>query len=180
MWVPKDFLSEEEWRKFCERARKETLYWHSLLLFLAFTGCRVSEACKLKWDDINFDESIARIWKSKGGRSRWVPLNKEVKELLKEWRKSNESVYVWPSKRGSGHIVPSAVYKKVRKIGEELGLKIHPHTLRHTFATLLLNKGTQVHVVKELLGHSSLGVTGRYLHIASHQLKEAVEKLELE
>jgi integrase/recombinase XerD len=181
-WVPKEFLPEEDFKRFCERAKEENLFWSSLLLFLAFTGCRVSEAVKLKWEDINFKDSVARIWKSKGQRSRWVPLKDEVLQLLQKRREALlkkmkeqeiQQKYVWPGR--NGHITRLAVYRKVQKIGQELGIKIHPHTLRHTFLTLLINKGVPIHVVKEIAGHSSLAVTGVYLHTSPTQLKKAVE-----
>ncbi len=175
-WVPKKVLTEEQYIAFIEEARKLNQYWSSLLLFIAYSGCRVSEAASLRWEHVDLKEGMALIWRSKANKSRRVPIKPEVVRLLKE--RAKDRGWVWPSKRGEGHVSERAIHYRVRKIGERIGVPdLHPHVLRHTVATLMLTKGVSPAVVRDLLGHSTLAITDVYSHAYPKQLKRAVSVL---
>ncbi|MEM3740658.1 MAG: site-specific integrase [Candidatus Korarchaeum sp.] len=176
-WVPKKLLNEEQLLAFISEAKKLNNFWSSLLLFIAYTGCRVSEAVSLRWENIDLNEGVALIWRSKGERSRRVPLKHDLVKLLSERRR--DEGWVWPSKRNkNSHINVRSVHYRVKKIGERIGVKdMHPHVLRHTVASLLLAKGVPPTVVRDLLGHASLAVTDVYSHTYPKQLRAAINVL---
>ncbi|MBQ6840748.1 MAG: tyrosine recombinase XerD [Bacilli bacterium] len=144
------------------------------------SGLRVSELVDLKLSNIEFDECILRIY-GKGNKERIVPINDSSRKALElyinDYRgyllKSKDSDYVFINNFGN-KISRQGFFKILKKVCNENGINKHvsPHTLRHSFATHLLNNGADLRVIQELLGHSNLTTTQIYSHLSNEKLKE--------
>lgn len=153
-----------------------------ILELLYGTGIRVSELCNIKLEDINFNEKSIRIL-GKGSKERIVlygrPCESALDMYLNEGRnillngKSNNYLIVGLNKKDKA-ITTRSIELIINDIIEKAALnkKVTPHTLRHTFATHLLNEGCDILIVKELLGHSSLDTTGIYTHVSNERLRK--------
>jgi integrase/recombinase XerD len=152
----------------------------AMLEVLYATGLRVSELVSLKHQQVNLNQGVVRI-SGKGNRERLVPLGAEAIRRINEFMAGpREAIlgqqatdYLFPTRRGDRmtrqsfwHIIKR--YAKVAKIDKPLS----PHTLRHAFATHLLNHGADLRVVQMLLGHSDLSTTQIYTHVARERMKD--------
>ena len=157
----------------------------ALLEFMYATGCRVSEATGANLDDIDLDEHIARLM-GKGSKQRLVPLGsyacRAITAYLNAGRgeleqrssaKIPERRALFLNKRGK-RISRQSVWEIVKVTGERAGITkpLHPHTLRHSFATHLIQGGADVRTVQELLGHASVTTTQIYTHVSPETLIE--------
>lgn len=157
----------------------------ALLEFMYATGCRVSEAVGTNLDDIDLDEKVVRLM-GKGSKQRLVPLGsyacKAVTAYLNMGRgelerrttaKVPERRALFLNKRGR-RISRQSVWEVVKTAGERAGITkpLHPHTLRHSFATHLIQGGADVRTVQELLGHASVTTTQIYTHVSPEALIE--------
>lgn len=143
------------------------------------SGLRVSEVCNLKVNDLNLENGFIKV-KGKGDRERIALLNKKTIELLKKYlneRKQNYSEYLFLNNQGK-KISRQSIWKIVKKYAKYAGINknVKPHTLRHTFATHLLNEGLDLRVVQELLGHKSIATTEIYTHLERKRIKELYKK----
>ncbi len=152
-----------------------------VLLVLSTTGCRCSELVNLKDNNINFNNNTILFF-GKGNKERIVPILDNVSNTLKHYYNIKKQLYPnnnWFILTNKGEkSYPKLIYRIVNK---ELSLitsntKKSPHTLRHTFATLLLNNGASINSVKEVLGHASLAATQIYTHNTIEQLKNVYNK----
>lgn len=142
-------------------------------------GLRVSELVNLKTSDIDLKSRYIQCF-GKGSKERLVPFGKKAKESFSKYLKERDIIlakYNLDSKRllinDSGRFITRQdVYNFVRKLGEKIHKHISPHTLRHTFATHLLENGADLRIVQELLGHSDVSTTQLYTHITKKRLKE--------
>ncbi len=145
------------------------------------SGLRISELLNLKVSDILFSEGFIRI-KGKGEKERLVPVDNRTLELLKEYLKSRESVrggdYVFLSNRNKP-FTRQGMWKLIKKRFRRLGIDLKPHTLRHMFATHMLENGANIRAVQEMLGHESITTTQIYTEISDNSLKEAFEKCDV-
>lgn len=150
-----------------------------IIELLYATGIRVSELVNIKIEDIDLNEKVIKVL-GKGSKERIViynnhtsnALNKYLNDGYYEFNKKN-SKYLILNKNGdklSERYVRNIINKLVRKAG--LNVKISPHTIRHTFATDLLEEGADLVTVKELLGHESLNTTSIYTHITNEQIRK--------
>ena len=149
-----------------------------MLELLYGSGLRVSEAVGLDWEDLEPEERWLRVL-GKGQKGRAVPFGRGVKELLQDWRPDpvTRQGPVFPGERGAPRITPRTIHRLVTQSARRVGLAgVTPHTLRHSFATHLLEGGASLRVVQELLGHESLLTTQRYLDITSDQMKRSYEQ----
>lgn len=147
-----------------------------LILELMYgSGLRVSELIGLNLEDIDFAERILRI-RGKGGKERIVPFGMPVRELVEEWL-SARSITEGPlfaSGKGAERLTVRTVHRVVMRAAARTGLYgISPHTLRHCFATHMLERGAPLRVVQEMLGHESIATTQRYLSITTDQIKRS-------
>jgi len=172
---------------FSEDASKPEVLRNKAMLELMYaSGLRVSEACTLEWNQIDERAMVLRVL-GKGSKERLVPFGERAWEFLERYRdrvwsewvvgaKKSESRKVFLShlKRGLSRM---GVWKILHNRALTSGLEhIHPHVLRHSFATHLIEGGADVRFVQVLLGHSSLNTTERYLKIADKELAKMVEK----
>jgi len=143
------------------------------LTFLLDTGARVSEALKLEWRDINFDQNLVTFWDTKNGQPRSIPMTSRVKTMLNN-RLGN---FVKPFPFNQAHVNHTWSFIRAH-MGLANDNQFVPHCLRHTCASRLVQRGVPILTVKEWLGHKSLAVTLRYAHLAPKQLFDAVKVLE--
>jgi len=153
-----------------------------LLLKLIYgSGCRVGEIVKLKVDDLNFKEKTAMIRSGKGNKDRIIILSKdwiiELKKYLK--KKKIQSEYVFSKKNGT-NLSTDTVQRIIKESAKKAGItkRVTPHCLRHSYATHLLESGTNIRYIQTLLGHSSLNTTQIYTNVASEQLKKIESPLD--
>ncbi len=172
-------LSKEEVKKLidAEKNRRNKL----ILKFIYSTGVRVSELVNLKKEDVNLKEKIGVVKAGKGKKDRVIILSKEwVKEYLK-WAKKNKikSNFLFSKKNGKP-LSTDTIQRIIKKAGAKAGIskKISPHTLRHSFATHLLESGENIRNIQELLGHSNLNTTQIYTHVSTEELKKIENPLD--
>lgn len=157
----------------------------ALLEFIYATGCRVSEAVGTNLDDIDLEEKVVRLM-GKGSKQRLVPLGSYARNSVVVYlnagrgeleRRSTAKVperrALFLNKRGK-RISRQSVWEIVKTAGERAGITkpLHPHTLRHSFATHLIQGGADVRTVQELLGHASVTTTQIYTHVSPEALIE--------
>ncbi len=138
------------------------------------TGLRISEACQLKVTDIDSDRMTVRVDQGKGRKDRYSLLSPRLLEILRQyWKEARPStVWLFSSPHLDQPISRDAVGLACRKAHARSGLKkpVTPHSLRHAFATHLLESGTELRTIQLLLGHRSLSTTARYLKLATTQV----------
>ena len=149
-----------------------------LVHFLADTGMRVGEALRLTWEDITESDgmTIATVWESKSGQSRSVPLTKRVQKLLAAM--DRERSRGGPFKRVNQDQFNREWQLVRQRLGKDGDKQFVPHALRHTCASRLVQRGVEILVVKEVLGHKTLAMTLRYSHLAPKTLKSAINVLD--
>lgn len=152
----------------------------AMLELLYATGLRVSELINLRQSQINFNQGVLRIV-GKGDRERLIPLGDESQRWLKDFIDGprmeilleRQTDYLFPTRRGD-RMTRQAFWHIIKRYAEKAGIrkKLSPHSLRHAFATHLLNRGADLRVVQLLLGHSDLSTTQIYTHVARERLKD--------
>lgn len=140
------------------------------------TGCRVSEITNIKVNDIDKSNNSIRIM-GKGSKERIVYFGEYARDYLDRYLPLIDCVYLFTNEAKEKLSVHDVEYI-IKDLVKNLALKTHvtPHTLRHTFATHLLNNGADIKTVQELLGHSSLNTTGIYTHVSNERIKEVYRK----
>jgi len=150
----------------------------AILELLYATGIRVSELVGLKTQDVNLESRFLKCF-GKGGKERIVPLGRSAKEFVERYlgkRKlqngKSEALFLG-SKRASERLSRQAVWQMIKKYAKQARIRkeITPHTFRHSFATHLLERGADLRVVQELLGHADIATTQIYTHISRDHLK---------
>jgi integrase/recombinase XerD len=176
-------LSPEEVTRLIEAA--PNLMHRTILMVLYGPGIRRTEASLLKVSDIDSQRMVLHIRQGKGSRDRDVPLTPKLLEALREyWRWKRPKVYLFPST--SGHrgaeepISDKTVWYACKEAAARAGIKkrIGPHTLRHSFATHLMEAGTDLRTIQLLMGHAHLEHTTVYLHLSHRHLHAAINPLD--
>jgi integrase/recombinase XerD len=152
----------------------------AMLEVLYATGLRVSELVTLKHAHLNLHQGVLRVL-GKGGRERLIPLGGEAARWLREFIGTSRGQillgrhtdYLFPTRRGD-HMTRQAFWHIIKRYARKAGIEkeLSPHTLRHAFATHLLNHGADLRVVQMLLGHSDLSTTQIYTHVARERMKD--------
>ena len=162
-----------------------TLFRRTLLITLYGTGMRRAELARLKVSDIDSQRMMIRVDCGKGGRSRDLPLSPALLEALREyWRWRKPKTFLFPSRnhqRGPEHpISDKSVWLACQEAARQAGLskRITPHTLRHSWATHLLEAGTDLRTIQVLLGHGDLETTAQYLHLSQRHLQAVTNPLD--
>lgn len=154
----------------------------AIIEMLFSCGLRVSELVNLKMSALYLEEQFLRIT-GKGNKERLVPISENAIKQLKYWFidrshmniKPGEEDYVFLNRRGA-HLTRTMILIMIKRLGEEAGIQktISPHTLRHSFATALLEGGADLRAIQTMLGHESIGTTEIYTHIDTHTLREEI------
>jgi integrase/recombinase XerD len=176
-------LSEDEVESLLNAPNTDEPLGHrdrAMLELLYATGLRVSELINLKQSQVNFNQGVLRII-GKGDRERLIPLGDESQRWLKDFIDGprmeilleRQTDYLFPTRRGD-RMTRQAFWHIIKRYAEKSGVrqKMSPHSLRHAFATHLLNRGADLRVVQLLLGHSDLSTTQIYTHVARERLKD--------
>jgi integrase/recombinase XerC len=153
----------------------------AILELLYSSGLRVGELSGLNVEDVNLEEGLVKVM-GKGRKERIVPVGSKAREALRSYlvekmlqKKSDKALFV---SRNGKRLDPRGIRRIVRKYSLALGIegKVSPHTLRHTFATHLLQSGADLRVIQELLGHASLSTTQKYTHLDITHLMDIYDK----
>ena len=180
-----EVLSEEEVIELLKTPDKHTDLGkrdYALLEVLYSCGLRVSEAEKLQLNQINTQEKIIKVV-GKGKKERIIPIRDEALNAIKDYiynvrseKRIVDKNYVFLNRSGK-KLTRQVIYSLVVKYAKYAGIekKIHPHTLRHSFATHLLDNGADLRVVQELLGHTNIGTTQLYTHVTTKTLVKSYD-----
>jgi site-specific recombinase XerD len=157
---------------------------HKAIMATAYAaGLRISEVCGLRIADIDSQRRRIHIRSGKGKKDRYVILGESLLALFRQYYQKvrPKGEYLFPGQKPQRHITPTAVRQVLRKVIRETALskKVTMHTLRHCFATHLLEAGTDIRILQVLLGHSSIRTTLRYTHITDRLLQKLVSPLDL-
>ncbi len=180
------FLSEAEADLLLKTLAGKSTQLYEIALFGLDTGARAGEIFNLTWGDVDLERSLLSIRDAKGGKSRFIPMTNQVREMLSGKPGGEPTALVFPSRKGEKiQQVSKVFYLTVKELGLNKGVvdprqKVNFHTLRHTFASWLVERGTDLYTVKTLLGHSTIQLTERYSHLAPDALRQAVKVLERE
>lgn len=174
------FLTEAEAKELFEVLYFKSELWHDIAVFALNTGMRAGEIFSLQNSSINFEQKNLRVIAPKNGKSRIVPLNADSLSIVYRYAQKNLSYTFSDVKiKEVSHYFRNAV--KATSINQGITdtyYKFVFHSLRHTFASWLVQQGTPILVVSNLLGHKNLQMTMRYAHLAPDQGSNAVATLE--
>jgi site-specific recombinase XerD len=178
------FISESELHKILDRTTNQTM--KDIFFFAFHTGMRLGEIVNLKWDAVDLDRKMITVmntneFQTKSKKDRFVPINKKLFELLqlkREAIQTNDFVFrKCLNVKMDDEWVSQSFKKIVREC--EMNDRIHFHSLRHSFASNLIQRGASIYVIKELLGHSDIQTTQIYSHLQKENLVNAVNLLDL-
>jgi site-specific recombinase XerD len=155
-----------------------------LLALFAYSGLRRAELLGLDWDDIDLGARVVRVRNAKGGRQRVVPLHPALVPLFDDYLATRlplgmeRALFVGVQGRRLSVTIMSQTFRRyAQAAGVTERKRVTPHTLRHVFASELLDSGANLCQIQELLGHKHLDSTQRYTHVTAHQLRGAVKRL---
>lgn len=153
----------------------------ALLMTIYAAGLRRSEVASLRVRDIDSARMTITVHQGKGQKDRVVMLSPVLLEILRRyWRQHKPKEWLFPGENPdqpiSGNDVFAVFHNAVRRAG--IAKKVYPHSLRHSFATHLLESGTDLRTIQMLLGHRSLKTTSRYLHVSQQQVRATVSPLD--
>jgi site-specific recombinase XerD len=156
---------------------------HRAMAMLAYgAGLRISEVCKLRVDDIDAKRMLIHVRHAKRGRERYVMLSPKLLKMLRAyWRASRPAApYLFPGRDPGKTFTRNAINGAMRKAARRAGItkRLSPHTLRHSFATHLLDAGTDLRTLQVLLGHASLKSTMAYLHVSPARVQSIQSPLD--
>lgn len=187
------WLSKEEYGRFMrqverlangvrsEAGRRQALRDQAVVALMVWAGLREGEVCELRREDVEVGERKGKVVvrHGKGEKYREVPLNDKARRVVRDWldvctQAGKDALFVG---KGGERLQARGVQRRVAEIGRLAGVEVTPHQLRHTFAKRLLDKGGQLTEVKDLMGHSRLETTARYVKPGWEDLENAVERI---
>jgi integrase/recombinase XerD len=176
-------LSQDEVAQLIESANN--LLDYAMLMTLYATGVRRAELSRLKVEDIDSQRMIVHIRQGKGNRDRDVPLTPKLLKTLREyWQWMKPKTYLFPGMvknwRADKPLTPKCVWSAVQDAAKRAGItkRVSPHTLRHSWATHLLENGTDLRTIQMLMGHADLRATSVYLHLSRRHLQAVANPAE--
>ncbi len=142
------------------------------------SGLRLSELCALRWRDLDLADGLVTVL-GKGSKQRSVPVGSHARKALDDWRRESQGqldMPVFPG-RGGATITPRAVQIRLRQLAQRQGLfkRVHPHLLRHSFASHVLESSGDLRGVQELLGHADIATTQIYTHLDYQHLAKVYD-----
>ena len=152
-----------------------------LLMTMYAAGLRISEACRLRVEDIDSKRMVIRVRDGKGGKDRFTVLPQRLLQVLRQyWQIDKPRGWLFPGKTQEGYSNPRSVRIAFKIAVAQAGVtgNYTPHALRHSFATHLLDAGTELVVLQALLGHSRLKTTAIYTHVSTATIRRTVSPLE--
>lgn len=174
-----EVISEEEVKQLLNSI--VNLKHRAIMTTLYGAGLRVSEGCQLAIGDIDSKRMVIRIRQAKGAKDRYVPLPAFMLQTLRAyWKQRRPDTILFPGRRSDRPISTRHVYQVCVDAARAAGISKHttPHSLRHSFATHMLEQGANILDVQAILGHASLKSTSRYLHVSSKALRAAPSPLD--
>ena len=144
-------------------------------------GLRISEAVKLKVGDIDSSRMLIRIKSGKGAKDRYSVLSQRLLEVLRAyWKQQKPMDYLFPGRKAGTHMRPETLQQICRDAAYMAGIekRVTAHTLRHSFATHLLENGEDLRVIQVLLGHTRIDTTARYTHVSPGKIGATVSPLD--
>jgi site-specific recombinase XerD len=172
-------LSQEEVKRLLDATT--SLKHRALLMALYGAGLRVSEACNLAVTDIDSSRMVIHVRQAKGRKDRDVMLSPLLLDTLRQyWKQRRPKRWLFPGAKADKPITTKAVFLMIRKAATRAKITktVSPHVLRHSFATHLLESGTDVRTIQLLLGHKDLETTVVYLHVSQHHIKNTLSPLD--
>ena len=168
-------LSKDEINKMIESTKN--LKHKLIIMFLYYAGLRLDEARNLKWQDIDFDREIIHLKTAKGDKERVIFFHKKLIDVLKMYGLREEGP-IFVSQR-EGKYNKRTIQQIIKSASKKVGIKknVTPHTLRHSFATHLLESGADIRYIQQLLGHKDLKTTQIYTHVANKDIKKLANLL---
>jgi len=146
------------------------------------TGLRVGEACRLETSDVDAARGVIRVRAAKGNKDRYVSLSSRLLGILREYWKQDRPTAPWlfSANRGREHLNANVAREAIRLAALKAGLekRVTPHVLRHSFATHLLEAGTDLRVLQVLLGHSAIATTTRYTRVSTKLIAQTHDLLD--
>ena len=170
-----EVLTKDEVKSIIDSADNEKS--RLIISLLYSSGLRVSELVNLKVSDLNFQESIGWVRKGKGNKDRLFTLSQNLVNDVKKYLEGRQHEYVFSKEKP---LTTRNIQKIISGVRKRAGInkKVTPHTLRHSYATHLLENGVDIRMIQVLLGHSSLNTTQLYAHISSEQIKKIQNPLD--
>lgn len=172
-----EILSADEVRKMIESTSNIK---HKLIIKILYgCGLRVSELVNLKISDLNFEEGLIHIKLAKGKKDRFVKIPSSINDELKAYVKLLDKEFLFPSNRG-GRLTTATIQAVVENSAKKVAIKkrVYPHLLRHSFATHLLEQGTDLRIIQKLLGHSNIKTTQIYTQISQASIQKIKSPLD--
>ena len=172
-------MSPEEVARFLEAAPGPK--WKAALSAAYGAGLRVSEAVALKVSDVDSQRMLLRIEQGKGRKDRHAMLSPQLLELLRDWyRIARPAVWLFPGQNPVNHITARQFSRVVydTAAAAEIKKRVSPHTLRHSFATHLLEQNIDIRVIQVLLGHAKLESTALYTRVATNTIRAVISPLD--
>jgi site-specific recombinase XerD len=177
------FLTIQDAERLLEAIKEN--WFRDLVIFAINTGMRRGELLSLRWQDVNVEVGAARVtntvdFTTKSGEQRIVSLNEAAISVLNRRQHSGKTDYIFTNNQGNP-LTPDTVSHKFKRVIREAKLPeaLHLHSLRHSFASLLVGSGTSLFTVSKLLGHSSTKTSEIYSHLLPHHLQKEVEKISI-
>lgn len=152
----------------------------AVLYLMLESGLRLAEVAALTIDDLDFSRGMVHVQHGKGDKERYSLFGSVTAECLRSWLtdRHSSSRFIFVDKRGR-HLTAGGVYKIVRRVARSVGIQVHPHQLRHTFATEFLDSGGQMTDLQMLMGHEDIKTTMVYVSVAMGRLRERFSGLSL-
>lgn len=170
-------LSKEKEQKLIKQAYKDKSEHGLMIKTLFMTEVRVSEFVNIRVQDFFFDEQMILINKGKGGKNRYVPILPELAQELRTHLSDRQTGYLFESNRNSAFSsrrIQQIVKEKAKRA--KIKKRVHPHLLRHTVATFLLERGMPLDQIQKFLGHSKIETTQIYAESTTEMLKESYRR----
>jgi integrase/recombinase XerD len=174
-----EVLSADEVVRFLEAV--SSLKTRTALTAAYAAGLRVSEVVGLKIADIDSKRGVIRVRHGKGGKDRYVMLSAQLLRILRTyWRLARPPEWLFPRRDGSGPVSITVLHAACRSARAAAGIdkRVTVHTLRHSFATHLLENGTDIRIIQVLLGHNNLSSTARYTKVSSGLIRHTQSPLD--
>ncbi|MBH0164096.1 tyrosine-type recombinase/integrase [Fictibacillus sp. 7GRE50] len=170
------YLNEQEYARVKLAAERLSLRNRALILFFLSSGCRRAEISNLNIEDIDFNKRTAEV-KGKGSKIRFVHFTEECALVLIDYlkeRSSEQSDPLFLNRKGN-RLLPKGIYEITKRFGQKIGINLHPHCFRHTFATNMLARGASLEFIADEMGHANLNTTRIYARIPTEDMMMAYQ-----